>query len=215
MSSGRGVVAGAALIDVGAGLDQRLGGGHRALARGEVQRGETALLADQLVVVERTRDAAARPAAAAARGACGRGTPFWSASLVLRQRREVLDASRSACEIGAARDQQLDDVDAIGGGGKHQRRLAVRRFLGVHIGAVSTRMRTASVLPECAASISARGAGRGGGVDRRAARRRAAQSRRRVRPARRDGAACSRRAASWRRRWRRHRAASTPARRRR
>ncbi len=53
---------------------------------------------------------------------------------VLAQRREV-DHPRRLVHIGATRDQQLDDIEAIGGGGKDERRLADHRLGGIDVGA--------------------------------------------------------------------------------
>ena len=111
MSSGRRAVGGAHLVDVGAAFDERLAPvAHRALARGEMQRRQAALLADQLVVGERRVTPAivrGRGAAAAAPGRRAAAPAAADCALF------AFCASRiSCCSLSSRRDHaaQIDDL---------------------------------------------------------------------------------------------------------
>ena len=131
-----GLVAGAHLVDVGAGVEQRLRGLDVSLARGEQQRRQPALRADQLVEAIRRasrRRRRRRRLCAAGAGALPRRVlpPVRRARcrLLLRAPSARRDRRPSVVDlvIGAAREQQLHRVDAVEGGGEHQRRLPCAR----------------------------------------------------------------------------------------
>ena len=174
----RGAIGRARLVDVGARVEKRHHRVVMAVARGQQQRGQAAVRADELGVAERLRLVAvvdvARSASPA--GACRRGRRRWAANLAarsfwiaamrvfrarlsaascwLRSRRSTTRAVTA--RFGAATGQRLDDVGTAGGGGEHQRRLTPLRFAQVDV-------RTA--IEECYDDVEVSGSG--GKVQRR------------------------------------------------
>ena len=137
-----------------------------ALARGEQQRRHAALrvhqLVDEILAVERraTRGRGAGRGAAAPRARrrwrLGLGGQVAAVGVLAvgAERHQVDDLGRGVL-VGAAREQQLHDVDAVGGGGEHQRRLPAVALLGVRRRRrPSSSAVTAAVSPDAAANIS-------------------------------------------------------------
>ena len=146
----RRVIARARLVDVGAVGDERLDGGHRALPRREMERRQAAGASDQLAVGVGARQAgdfdllrARLRVHALAADAARR---LFLVLLALRRchrrlvagrrERRVVDDAGRGLDARAARDEQLDDVDAVERRGKHERRLVVGGVARVHPGTV-------------------------------------------------------------------------------
>ena len=226
----RDAIAWADRVDVGPVLDQRLDRAGAALAGREMQRGQAALRADQLVERERARDAG-DAAAGRGRGAPARQRARRAADAgalrVLRVADRVLqrlfgrrdageiDQLRGPRRVGAVREQLADRVGAIERGGEHQRRLAVRRLGGVGVAVLLEQQLDRVGAARRRGEHQRRRAG-GGDARRRWRRRRSGgRSPPPRRPAPPGAARCSRRAASSPARSHRRRAACWSGRRRR
>jgi hypothetical protein len=179
----RGAVAPRRLVDVGAPVHERPHRVGLALAGGEVQGGETAVLADQLVVFERASDAGHF------RGAFGRGRrrrrgplaaaggaarPIFLAQRLLQRvlgRHHVgqVHHRRGDRRVGAFGEQRLHRGGAAGGRREHQRRLPVRGLRRVGLGAGVEQRGDDLGVARGRGQHERRGAGGGGRFDRRTA----------------------------------------------
>ena len=147
----RDAVAEAALIDVGAGFEQRLGRLDVALARGDVQWRQAAPVGDQFGVVVLTADAGnlrcrRRTAAARRRRATGAAGAVAAvvAAAALRQQLLLLFLGKSSeihfvggqLRISAGGGEDPDRLGAAGRRGEIERGLALDLLPRVHVGTV-------------------------------------------------------------------------------